>query len=128
MQYMRMWHDNSGKGKYQGWYCSYVIVSDLQTREKFVFLINKWFAVEEDDGQVGAMIKNLGCMKSLMALWLEEASQWYELYCHDMEVMSSSPSWVELGVYSTSVPSCIWTKHFFFVIQTAYVAQLMLFK
>ena len=27
------------------------------------------------------------------------------LYCHDLEVMSSNPNWVELGVHSTSVPS-----------------------
>ena len=26
--------------------------------------------------------------KSLMAKWLEQASQWHEMYCHDLEVMS----------------------------------------
>ena len=46
-----------------------------------------------------------------MAKWLEEASQWHEVYCHDLEVMSSNPSRVELGVRSTSVPSRTWTKH-----------------
>ena len=53
IQYVLIWHDNNGVGKFQGWYCSYIIITDLQTREKFIFLINKWFAVEEDDGQVG---------------------------------------------------------------------------
>ena len=43
--------------------------------------------------------------KSLMAKWLEQASQLLEMYCHDLEVMSSSPSQVELGVLGTYVLS-----------------------
>ena len=34
-----------------------------------------------------------------MAEWLEQASQWPEMYCHDLEVMSSNPSQVKLGVF-----------------------------
>ena len=30
--------------------------------------------------------------KSLMAEWLEQASQWHEMYRHDQEVISSNPS------------------------------------
>ena len=45
------------------------------------------------------------CKKSLMAEWLEQASQWHEVYCHDLEVMSSNPCQVQLGVHSTSVPN-----------------------
>ena len=41
--------------------------------------------------------------KSLMAKWLEQASLWHEMYCHDLEVMSLKPGRVELGVRSTSV-------------------------
>ena len=50
---------------------------------------------------------------SLMAEWLEQASQWHEVYCHDLEViiMSSNPGHVELGVHSTSVSNCTWTKN-----------------
>ena len=33
-----------------------------------------------------------------MTKWLEQASQWYELYCHDLKVMSLNPGRVELGV------------------------------
>ena len=43
--------------------------------------------------------------KSLMVEWLELASQWHGMYCHDLEVMSSNPERVELGVHSTSVLS-----------------------
>ena len=49
--------------------------------------------------------------KSLMAKWLEQASQWHEMYCRDLEVMSSNPSWVEFGVCSTSVLSRNWSKN-----------------
>ena len=35
--------------------------------------------------------------KSLMAYWLEKASQWHEVYCHDLEVFSSNPDWDKLG-------------------------------
>ena len=48
--------------------------------------------------------------KSLIAEWLEQASQWHEMYGHDLEVMSLNPGWVELGVRSTSALSCTWTK------------------
>ena len=40
-----------------------------------------------------------------MVEWLEQASQSHGMYCHDLEVMSSNPSQVELGVRSTSVLS-----------------------
>ena len=46
--------------------------------------------------------------KSLMVTWLEQA--WHEVYCHDLEVMNSIPSWVELGVCSSSVLSRTWIK------------------
>ena len=32
-----------------------------------------------------------------MAEWLQQASQWHEMYYHDLEVMSSNPGRVELG-------------------------------
>ena len=46
-----------------------------------------------------------------MAEWLEQASQWHEMYCHDLEVMSLSTSRVELGVRSTSVLSRTWSTN-----------------
>ena len=55
-------------------------------------------------------------MMSLMAEWfewLEQASQWHEVHCHDLEVMSSNPRQVELGVRTTSVLSRTWTKNMF---------------
>ena len=46
-----------------------------------------------------------------MAKWLEQASQWHEMYCYDLEVMSSSPDQAKLGVRGTSVLSRTWTKN-----------------
>ena len=46
-----------------------------------------------------------------MAEWLEQASQQHEMCCHDLEVMSSNPGRVELGVISTSVLSRTRTKN-----------------
>ena len=40
-----------------------------------------------------------------MAERLEQASQRREAYSHDLEVMSSNPGQIELGVHSTSVLS-----------------------
>ena len=58
LNFIRLWHDNSGKGSYASWYCKYVAVYDLQTKEKYLFIVDKWFAVEEDDGQVNDYVKS----------------------------------------------------------------------
>nr|AKN21726.1 PKD1L-3 [Schmidtea mediterranea] len=60
MQFIRLWHDNSGKGTNASWYCNCLGIIDLQTKEKFNFLVNKWFAVEEDDGQIDRIIPVAG--------------------------------------------------------------------
>jgi len=49
---MRIWHDNSGKNDMGSWFLKYIIVYDLQTKEKFYFLCQKWLAVEKDDGKI----------------------------------------------------------------------------
>ena len=38
-----------------------------------------------------------------MAEWLQQASQWHEMYCRDLEVMSLNPGQVELGIHGTPV-------------------------
>jgi polycystin 1L2 len=39
---LRIWHDNSGGS----WFLKLVIVHDLQTRERFIFVCNNWLSVE----------------------------------------------------------------------------------
>ncbi|XP_076456106.1 polycystin-1-like protein 2 [Babylonia areolata] len=60
LSYLRVWHDNSGKGLHQGWYLGKVIVTDLQTGESYIFLCNRWLAVEEDDGHVDRILPVAG--------------------------------------------------------------------
>ena len=40
-----------------------------------------------------------------------QASQWHEMYYHELEVMSSNPGRVELVVRGTSVLNRTWTKN-----------------
>ena len=52
LDYIHIWHDNSGEGSSASWFLKYIIIRDLQTMEKFHFISQKWFAVEKDDGKV----------------------------------------------------------------------------
>ena len=36
LTYLRIWHDNTGKGKYRGWFLDQIQVTDIQTGEKYV--------------------------------------------------------------------------------------------
>jgi polycystin 1L2 len=52
LNYIRIWHDNTGEGTSASWFLKYIIVRDLQTMEKSYFICQQWFAVEKDDGRV----------------------------------------------------------------------------
>nr|XP_015215450.1 PREDICTED: polycystin-1 [Lepisosteus oculatus] len=43
---IRIWHDN--KGLSPSWYVQYVVVKDLQTSNKYFFLIEDWLSVDND--------------------------------------------------------------------------------
>nr|KAG5695087.1 hypothetical protein BaRGS_015063 [Batillaria attramentaria] len=60
LSYLRIWHDNTGKGKHQGWYLGKIIVTDLQNGASYIFLCNRWLAVEEDDGNVDRILPVAG--------------------------------------------------------------------
>jgi hypothetical protein len=49
---MRIWHDNSGSGNDASWYLKYIIVYDLQTKEKFYSFCEQWLATEKGDGKI----------------------------------------------------------------------------
>ena len=57
------------------------------------------------DGHFNFPQNSVVVSRSLMAKWLEQASQRHEMCCHDLEVMSSNPSGAELEVLGTSVLS-----------------------
>ncbi len=49
---MKIRHDNSGKGDNASWYLKHIIVKDLQTNEKFLFICEQWLAIEKEDGRM----------------------------------------------------------------------------
>ncbi len=52
LRFLRLWHNNAGKGDDGSWFCDFVALIDLQTKAKYTFLVEKWFAVDEEDGMV----------------------------------------------------------------------------
>jgi hypothetical protein len=52
LNFIKIWHDNSGQSDLASWFLKYVIVHDLQTREQFYFLCDNWLAVERGDGKI----------------------------------------------------------------------------
>lgn len=52
LNYLRIWHDNSGFDSDASWYLKYVLVRDLQTMETTYFICENWLAVEKDLGEV----------------------------------------------------------------------------
>ncbi|CAF1642081.1 unnamed protein product, partial [Adineta ricciae] len=56
LNFIRIWHDNSGPGSSASWFLKYIIVRDLQTMEKFHFISQKWFAVEKEDGRIERLL------------------------------------------------------------------------
>uniref|UniRef100_A0A1I8G815 PLAT domain-containing protein n=1 Tax=Macrostomum lignano TaxID=282301 RepID=A0A1I8G815_9PLAT len=54
LTHMRLWHDNAGSSP--NWYFSRLLVHDLQTGDKYYFISNRWFAIDEDDGMVDRII------------------------------------------------------------------------
>ena len=47
---VQVWHDNSGSSP--SWFLSRILVKDMSTQKCATFVVDKWFAVEEDDGKV----------------------------------------------------------------------------
>ena len=34
LSFMKIWHDNSGKGSLASWYLDHIIITDLQTKQR----------------------------------------------------------------------------------------------
>ena len=60
LNYIRIWHDNSGNGKFRSWFLSFIVVKDVLTGEKYEFICNKWLAVEKDDGLIDRLLPVAG--------------------------------------------------------------------
>ncbi|VDD79412.1 unnamed protein product [Mesocestoides corti] len=70
LRFLRIWHDNTGQGSGGSWFCDFVITIDLQTKSKYTFLVEKWLAVDEDDGMVDRVIPVAGPLDRLRPYYL----------------------------------------------------------
>ncbi|WAQ96750.1 PK1L2-like protein [Mya arenaria] len=52
LEYIRLWHDNSGGSNYASWYLSRVEIQDVQRDETFIFQAERWLAIDKDDGML----------------------------------------------------------------------------
>ena len=60
LSYLHIWHDHSGKGNSGSWFLEQVIINDLQTKQKYHFICNKWLGVDQDDGLIERLIPVAG--------------------------------------------------------------------
>jgi polycystin 1L2 len=42
------------------WYLKHVVINDLSTQNKYVFICERWFAVELDDGKIERVLSSAG--------------------------------------------------------------------
>ena len=66
LNYMRIWHDNSGSRNKASWFLKYIIVRDLQTMEKNHFICQQWLAVEKYDGLVRLIKKDIEFLENFV--------------------------------------------------------------
>ncbi|PVD28955.1 hypothetical protein C0Q70_11551 [Pomacea canaliculata] len=55
LDYVRIWHDNSG-GYQAGWFLSRLDVEDLQSGQRYLFMCERWLAVDKDNGVVDRVV------------------------------------------------------------------------
>ncbi len=77
LSYLRIWHDNSGIGNWGSWYLKEVTINDLQTKQKYHFICNKWLGVDQADGLIERLIPVSGLKqeKELCYLLKKEAGK-----------------------------------------------------
>ncbi|XP_019631330.1 PREDICTED: polycystic kidney disease protein 1-like 2 [Branchiostoma belcheri] len=54
LTHLRVWHNNAGYSP--AWFLSQVVIVNRGTNETTYFLANRWFGVDEEDGQIDRMI------------------------------------------------------------------------
>ncbi|XP_069123241.1 polycystin family receptor for egg jelly-like [Argopecten irradians] len=60
LNYIRIWHDNSGIGAECSWYLSKITIDDPQQHRRYVFLCDKWFSYDHDDGTIDRILPVCG--------------------------------------------------------------------
>ena len=76
MEYIRISNDNSGVGTKASWFLKFIIVHDLQTRNKSYFICNKWLAIEKEDSPINVLLPVSGnAQKNDLKYLLEKQSK-----------------------------------------------------
>jgi len=60
LEHLRVSHDNSGKGMLASWFLKWIVVHDLQTRDKYYFICNKWLDLEQEDCSINRLLPVCG--------------------------------------------------------------------
>lgn len=63
IDYIKIWHDNTGRGNSASWYLNHIVVDDLQTNKKYYFICHKWLAVEKDDCKIERVLVPKGSLR-----------------------------------------------------------------
>ncbi|CAG2251689.1 PKD1L2 [Mytilus edulis] len=53
---LKIWHDNSGQGNSASWYLNKIILEDVQTGERYLFICDHWLSLDHDDGCIECAI------------------------------------------------------------------------
>ncbi|XP_050390123.1 polycystic kidney disease protein 1-like 2 [Patella vulgata] len=75
LQYLHIWHDNSGNGNDASWYLDKVEIRDLQKKEKFEFPCSLWLAVEEGTLEKALPIAGYEDMSALKTILYKYAAK-----------------------------------------------------
>ncbi|XP_035665396.1 polycystic kidney disease protein 1-like 2 [Branchiostoma floridae] len=118
---LQIWHDNKG-GRSRSWYLEKVLVQDLQTRDRYVFLCNDWLSADRGDGQV---IRNLTPAKeedlssfaflfsSSVRTDMKNEHLWYSIISRPTKSYFTRVQRLSCGLcvlYTTMVANAMWYK------------------
>jgi polycystin 1L2 len=56
LRYLRIWHDNSGRGRHASWFLKIVTVYNFQLKQKSYFICEKWLSVDHNDGLIDRVL------------------------------------------------------------------------
>ncbi|CAC5388020.1 PKD1L2 [Mytilus coruscus] len=53
---LKIWHDNSGQGNSASWYLNKIMLEDVQTSERYLFICDQWLSLDHDDSSIDCAI------------------------------------------------------------------------
>ena len=74
-----MSHDSSGKGNMTSWFLKFIVVHDLQTRDKSYFICNNWLAIETEDTPTNVLLPVAGNAQKFNLKYLLEKQSKHKL-------------------------------------------------